>query len=369
MPPRKSKTTLDEAIEMVGDERDQVVGDAWLADELQREENDAAAKEAEDAAERRRQREEETTKGAQEERPIKKKKRPTRRAWVTAPTAGSDTDSVREESPPPPPPKKGRARYGDDDPRRKKPPPSVALLLADRACSLERAESVSSTTSSGKTVYYVDKTVLEDEEWECLLIDGSDRNGVHAYVAQTLVVGVNQGPYQKATRPKPRVMVTWPPGSLGKGQVLTPYVSTNSTSGVIKNTRDLQMFARSMRKEMGDKRRVKFKKVGRPGVLEFFRLMPRRHLVGRAVRIAALFEESLEVFVEREILKPDGTLVPQGGAADMNDGDEGVASEPDMDEDAPAPVEVPSLAVVQSSRRRRLPPSWPSRVAFLRPLG
>ena len=129
------------------------------------------------------------------------------------------------------------------------------------------------------------------------------------------------------------------------------------------------MFARSMRKEMGDKRRVKFKKVGRPGVLEFFRLMPRRHLVGRAVRIAALFEESLEVFVEREILKPDGTLVPQGGATGMNDGDEGAASEPDMDEDAPAPVEVPSLAVVQSSRRRRLPPSWPSRVASLRPLG
>ena len=85
------------------------------------------------------------------------------------------------------------ARYGDDDPRRKKPPPSVALLLADRANSLERAESVSSTTSSGKTVYYVDKTVLEDEEWECLLIDGSDRNGVHAYVAQTLVVGVTRG--------------------------------------------------------------------------------------------------------------------------------------------------------------------------------
>ena len=121
------------------------------------------------------------------------------------------------------------ARYGDDDPRRKKPPPSVALLLADRANSLERAESVSSTTSSGKTVYYVDKTVLDDEEWECLLIDGSDRNGVHAYVAQTLVVGVNQGPYQKATRPKPGVLVTWPPGSPpGKGQVLTPYVSTNS---------------------------------------------------------------------------------------------------------------------------------------------
>ena len=79
---------------MVGDERDQVVGDAWLADELQREENDAAAKEAEDAAERRRQREEETTKGAQEERPIKKKKRPTRvrcRLGGLEPVSPSDT--------------------------------------------------------------------------------------------------------------------------------------------------------------------------------------------------------------------------------------------------------------------------------------
>lgn len=31
--------------------------------------------------------------------------------------------------------------------------------------------------------------------------------------------------------------------------------------------------------------------------------------------------------------------------------------------------QVPSLAVVQSSRRQRLPPSWPSRVASFRPLG
>ena len=31
--------------------------------------------------------------------------------------------------------------------------------------------------------------------------------------------------------------------------------------------------------------------------------------------------------------------------------------------------QVPSLAVVKSSRRRRLPPSWPSRVASFRPLG
>ena len=43
MPPRKSKTTLDEAIETVGDERKQEVSDAWLANDMQREELDAAA--------------------------------------------------------------------------------------------------------------------------------------------------------------------------------------------------------------------------------------------------------------------------------------------------------------------------------------
>ena len=95
MSPRRGQTTLDEAIETVGDERRQVVGDAWLADELQRDELDAAAEEGEDAAERRRQREEETTEGAQE-RPTKKKKRPRHRGRP-APAAGAD-DELPEDA-------------------------------------------------------------------------------------------------------------------------------------------------------------------------------------------------------------------------------------------------------------------------------
>ncbi len=235
MPPRKSKTTLEEAIETVGDERKQEVSDAWLANDMQHEELDAAAKEAEDAAERRRQREEETAKGAQEGRPIKKKKRSTRRARATMPTAGSDTDSVRDESPPPPPPqKRGRTRYREDDPRRN-PPPSVANLLADRNASLERAESVSSTASTDGVVYYVDKTVMGDK---CLLIDGEEKGGVSAYVAQSLACGLSHEPYRRATRPASGPMVVWPPGSAdGEGQVLTPYVSTKSTSKAIKTLR------------------------------------------------------------------------------------------------------------------------------------
>ena len=46
----------------------------------------------------------------------------------------------------------------------------VVVVRSVPAPSLERSESVSSTTSSGKTVYYVDKTVLEDEGWECLAL-------------------------------------------------------------------------------------------------------------------------------------------------------------------------------------------------------
>ena len=106
---------------------------------------------------------------------------PARRARrPRAPTAGSETDSVSED-PPPSRPKKKRPRYKSDDPRRN-PPPSVANLLADRNASLERAASVSSTasTSTAKKVFYVDKTVMGDE---CLLIDGSEEEGVKAYVA------------------------------------------------------------------------------------------------------------------------------------------------------------------------------------------
>ena len=336
MPPRKSKTTLDEAIETVGDERKQEVSDAWLANDMQHEELDAAAKEAEDAAERRRQREEETTKGAQEERPIKKKKRSTRRARATMPTAGSDTDSVRDESPPPPPPpKRGRTRYREDDPRRN-PPPSVANLLADRNASLERAASVSSTasTSTAKKVFYVDKTVMGDE---CLLIDGSEEEGVKAYVAQTLACGVCQEPYRRATRPPSGEVVKWPPGSADdEGQVLTPYVSTKSTSKAIKNLTQLTSYARYMRKKMRGETRVRFTKVKKAGVVDLLRRMPRHLLVPRAVRIANDFKESVGMFVDRKILKPsalDKETVAQDDMVDTEGSGEGVESAADVDED------------------------------------
>ena len=228
---------------------------------------------------------------------------PARRARrPRASTADSGTDSA-DEAPPPPRPKKKRPRYKSDDPRRN-PPPSVANLLADRNASLERAASVSSTasTSTAKVTFYVDETVMGDE---CLLINGSEEEGVTAYVAQTLACGVCQEPYRRATRPPSGEVVKWPPGSAdNEGQVLTPYVSTRSTSKAIKNLTQITSYARFMRKKMRGETRVKFTKVRKAGVVGLLRRMPRHLLVPRAVRIANDCKESVGMFVDRKILKP-----------------------------------------------------------------
>ena len=261
---------------------------------------------------------------------------PARRARrPRASTADSGTDSA-DEAPPPPRPKKKRPRYKSDDPRRN-PPPSVANLLADRNASLERAASVSSTasTSTAKVTFYVDETVMGDE---CLLINGSEEEGVTAYVAQTLACGVCQEPYRRATRPPSGEVVKWPPGSADdEGQVLTPYVSTRSTSKAIKNLRELTSYARFMRKKMRGETRVRFTKVGKPEMLDLLRTLPRHHLERRAVRIANEFEESLGMFVDLKILNPDKTLVNQDDAVDKGGGGGGVGPAADVDEDAPAP--------------------------------
>ena len=250
---------------------------------------------------------------------------PARRARrPRASTADSGTDSA-DEAPPPPRPKKKRPRYKSDDPRRN-PPPSVANLLADRNASLERAASVSSTasTSTAKVTFYVDETVMGDE---CLLINGSEEEGVTAYVAQTLACGVCQEPYRRATRPPSGEVVKWPPGSADdEGQVLTPYVSTRSTSKAIKNLTQITSYARFMRKKMRGETRVKFTKVKKAGVVGLLRRMPRHLLVPRAVRIANDCKESVGMFVDRKILSssvprassqaPSGRVValaPQSG--------------------------------------------------------
>ena len=193
-------------------------------------------------------------------RPARKARRP------RASMAGSEADSAGEGSPPPRPQRK-RSRYRSDDPRRN-PPQSVADLLTDRNASLERTASVSSTasatTSTAKVIFYVDKTVMGDE---CLLIDGSEEEGVKAYVAQTLACGVCQEPYRRATRPPSGEVVKWPPGSADdEGQVLTPYVSTRSTSKAIKNLKELTSYVRFMRKKMRGETRVRFTKVKKAGV-------------------------------------------------------------------------------------------------------
>ena len=257
-----------------------------------------------------------------------------------APTAGSETDSVSED-PPPPRPKKKRPRYKSDDPRRN-PPPSVANLLADRNASLERAASVSSTasTSTAKVTFYVDETVMGDE---CLLINGSEEEGVTAYVAQTLACGVCQEPYRRATRPPSGEVVKWPPGSADdEGQVLTPYVSTRSTSKAIKNLTQLTSYARYMRKKMRGQTRVRFTKVKKAGVVDLLRRMPRHLLVPRAVRIANDFKESVGMFVDRKILKPsalDKETVAQDDMVDTEGSGEGVESAADVDEDVLAPTD------------------------------
>ena len=270
---------------------------------------------------------------------------PARRARrPRASTADSGTDSA-DEAPPPPRPKKKRPRYKSDDPRRN-PPPSVANLLADRNASLERAASVSSTasTSTAKVTFYVDETVMGDK---CLLINGSEEEGVTAYVAQTLACGVCQEPYRRATRPPSGEVVKWPPGSADdEGQVLTPYVSTRSTSKAIKNLTQLTSYARYMRKKMRGQTRVRFTKVKKAGVVDLLRRLPRHLLVPRAVRIANDLKESVRMLVDRKILKPsaldkdlDKEVVAQDDLIATEGGGEGVEPAADVDEDMLAPTD------------------------------
>ena len=367
---------------------------------------------------------------------------PARRARrPRASTADSETDSA-DEAPPPPPPKKKRPRYKSDDPRRN-PPPSVANLLADRNASLERAASVSSTasTSTAKVTFYVDETVMGDE---CLLINGSEEEGVTAYVAQTLACGVCQEPYRRATRPPSGEVVKWPPGSAdNEGQVLTPYVSTRSTSKAIKNLTQITSYARFMRKKMRGQTRVtrrgfsfvtgrpcrRTRGGGRP-VSEFFggadgygvdvsgsktrmsgnRFGPGTRTINplgawlddqsadsippllRAIvahQSAGLLRRTSHRGNSRsrrrrssQSWRSSGRSRGRTGAAGLVDDDSSCSrsvayyfglprgrASSGIEFSATRAGQVPSLAVVQSSRRRRLPPSWPSRVASFRPLG